>query len=289
MAKVDNKDRAICLVEGDSGSGKSFFMACLKNAVIYDTDLGGGLSDYEDRIKENGSERVEVSSFAEILADIRQRLRSGTLRETIVIDHVTGLHQEALLRYNPSQDSDYGRSNNKATYDWRQIREFARTFDSNLFCVAHMKTEYDKDKNVGKIADGAKNIEADMHIVLKLESLKDDKGRKRHPATAHVIKWRRDPDFDERGPVPESFKFTLEEFEKIHARNYKRERAQVVLAKPESIESLNKIMALLDKEKASDLLGKWLKAATVESLEYMTEAQIQKCTEMVKNLIQGVK
>lgn len=288
MSKTDNKDRIIALVEGDSGCGKSFFMACLKNAVIYDVDLGGGLAEYEERIKKNGSERVELSSFGDILTDIRQRLREGKLKETIVIDHVTGLHQEALLRHNPNQDSDYGRSGNKATYEWRAIREFARTFDCNLLIVAHMKAEYEKDKQIGKIADGAKNIEGDMHIVLRLESLKDDKGRKRYPATAHVIKWRRDP-ADPRGLPPEAFKFTLEEFEKIHGADYKREREKVVLAKKETLESLNQTLSLMDKEKASELSGKWLKAAGVESLEFMSEDQATKCVEMVKKLLQGGK
>jgi hypothetical protein len=152
-----------------------------------------------------------------------------------------------------------------------------------------MKAEFEKDKNVGRIADGAKNLEGDFHIVLKLQSLKDDVGRKRYPAIAHVIKWRRDPEFDTRGPVPESFKFVLEEFEKIHGADYKREREKVVLAKAESIEALNKVLSLLDKEKASELSVKWIKAAGVESFEFMTESQIEKCQEMVKKLIQGVK
>lgn len=285
---TDGRDRIIALVEGDSGCGKSFFMACLKNAVIYDIDVAGGLTAYEERIKKNGSERIEVSSFTEVLSDIKDRLKTNRLKETIVLDHITGLHQEALLRYNPSQDSDYGRSNNKATYDWRSVREFARTFDTNLFIVAHMKAEYEKDKQVGKIADGAKNIEGDMHIVLRLDSLKDDKGRKRYPATAHVIKWRRDPE-DARGLPPDSFKFTLEEFEKIHGANYRRERPPVVLAKTESIVALNNALALLNKEKSTELTSKWIKAAGVESFDFLTEQQVEKCHEMVKKLIQGVR
>lgn len=288
MSKADNKDRIIALVEGDSGCGKSFFMACLKNAVIYDVDLGGGLAEYDERIKKNGSERVELASFSEILADIRERLRTKRLKETIVIDHVTGLHQESLLRHNPNQDSDYGRSGNKATYEWRQIREFCRTFDTNLFTVAHLKAEYEKDKQVGKIADGAKNIEGDMHIVLRLESLKDDKGRKRYPSTAHVIKWRRDPE-DSRGLPPESFKFILAEFEKIHGADYQRERKAVELAKPESIAALNQILSLMDKAVSEELSGKILKAAGVDSFEFLTEEQVKKSIEIVEKKIKGVR
>lgn len=288
MTKQDKKDRIIALVEGDSGAGKSFFMACQKNAVIYDTDLGGGLAEYEERIKKNGSERIEVASYGEVLADIRRRVKEGKLKETIIIDHVTGLHQEALLRHNPAQDSDYGRSGNKATYEWRQIREFARSFDCNLFCVSHMKAEYVNDTAVGRIADGAKNIEGDMHIVLKLESLKDDKGRKRYPATAHVIKWRRDPD-DARGPAPDSFKFTVDEFEKVHGLNYHREREKIVLASKESIARLNEILALMDKDVAASMQKDWFKAAGVDSLEYMREDHVQKCIEFVQQKIKGAK
>lgn len=288
MTKVDNKDRIIALLEGDSGVGKSFFIANIKNAVIYDTDLGGGLAEYDERIKKNGSERVEISSFNELFTDMSKRIKDGKLKESICIDHVTGLHQESLLRNNPSQDADYGRSNNKATYEWRKIREFARTFDCNLFCVSHLKAEYEKDRQVGKMADGAKNIEGDMHIVIKLESTKDDKGRKKYPATAHIIKWRRDPD-DARGLPPESFKFTLAEFEKIHGANYLREREIIVLAKPESLDALNKITAMLDKEKAQEMQAKWLKAAGVDSLEYMRDDQVLKCIQLVENLIKGVK
>jgi hypothetical protein len=288
MSKADSKDRIIALIEGESGSGKSFFVACLRNAIIYDVDLGGGLVEYEERIKKNGSERVEVASFSDILTDIRERLRTNRLKETVVIDHITGLHQEALLRYNPSQDADYGRSNNKATYDWRSVREFARTFDTNLVCVAHMKAEYEKDKQIGKIADGAKNIEGDMHIVLRLENLKDDKGRKRYPSTAHVIKWRRDPD-DVRGLPPASFTFTLAEFEKIHGANYKRERAKVELAKTETIAALNQIMSLLDKVVAEEMLAKILKTGGVDSLDFLSDDQVKKSIEFVEKKIKGVK
>lgn len=288
MALADKKDRIIALIEGDSGTGKSFFLANQKNAVIYDTDLGGGLAEYDERIAKNGSERVEVSSFGEILTDLKRRVRDGKLKETVGIDHVTGLHQESLLRHNPGQDSDYGRSNNKATYEWRQIREFARTFDCNLFCIAHLKAEYEKDRQVGKIADGAKNIEGDMHIVLKLESPKDDKGRKKYPATAHVIKWRRDPD-DARGLPPESFKFTLAEFEKIHGANHLRQREAVVLVKPETLETLNKMLAMLDKEIAAGYVKDWLKAGGVDGLDYLREDQALKCIAFVENKIKGVK
>ncbi len=288
MTRIDKKDRIIALIEGDSGSGKSYFFACLKNAVVYDTDLGGGLKDYETTLEENGSERVEVSSYTEILADIKQRLRTGKLKESICIDHVTGLHQDAIMRYNPNQDSDYGRSGNKATYEWRQVRELARTFDCNLFCAAHLKAEYANDKVVGKIADGAKNIEGDMHIVLRLDNLKDNMGRKRYPGTAYVVKWRRDPK-DPRGLPPDNFKFTVEEFGRIHGADYLRQRDKVVTVSEETLATLQGKLTRIDPKLAEGYVKEWLKKEGVDSLDLIQEVNALKCIEFIDKKIQEVK
>ena len=287
-AKSDKADRIIALIEGDSGTGKSFFVGSIKNALIFDTDLGGGLAYLDERIAKNGSERVELSSYKDILKNLRERAADSKLFETIVIDHVTGLHQEALMRHNPAQDADYGRAGNKATYEWRQLREFVRTFDCNLVVVSHMKGEWEKEKQVGKIADGAKNIEGDMHTVIRLEASKDGKGRKLYPSTALVIKWRRDPE-DKRGPVPDQFPFTLADFEQIHGADYHRERDKVELAKPESVKSLRDVLEFLGPEKKAELEAKWLSAAAVDTLEQMTASQVDACVAYVKNSIGGAK
>jgi hypothetical protein len=102
------------------------------------------------------------------------------------------------------------------------------------------------------------------------------------------VKWRRDPE-DPRGTVPESFKFTLEEFEKIHGLNYLRQREKVVLAKPESIAQLAEIMALFDKDVAASMQKEWFKAAGVDSLEFFREDQIIKCIDYVQKKLKGVK
>jgi hypothetical protein len=284
--KADKADRIIALVEGDSGAGKSFFVGSIKNALIYDTDLGGGLAYLEERISKNGSERVELSSYRDILADLRRRAQAGTLPQSVVIDHVTQLHQEAVMRHNPTQEADFGRGGNKATYEWRQLREFIRTFDCNLFCVSHLKGKWEKGAEISKEADGAKNIEGDMHIVLKIDAHKDGQGRKKYPSQAIVLKWRRDPE-DKRGPVPDSFLFTLAEFEKLHGLEYQRKRDSVELAKPKSIEDLTRVLEFLGPERSAELRSKWFSAAAVEKFEEMTEDQIQNCIKFVQNQMGG--
>lgn len=233
-------ERAIALIAGPSGSGKTFFVANLPDAVIYDTDIGGGGAYADARIKRNGSERVEVSTFGEILDDLKARQKSGRMPKSIVIDHVTGLHQAAVIAANPDGAADYGRSGAQATAAWRQVREFARRLDANIFATAHLKSEWEKDKQVGRVADGAKNIEADMGIVLHL----DRPVGADYPALARVIKWRRDPD-DQRGRVPAAFEFTLEKFGQIAGVGFARASRPEPLAAPEQVAELRRLVGLV--------------------------------------------
>jgi hypothetical protein len=281
-SKADNPDRVIALITGDSGTGKSYFVGSMKNALIYDTDLGGGLAYMDERISANGSERVELYRYPDILADLRSRAASGSLPPNVVIDHVTVLQQEAVGRHNPTHEADFGRSGAKANGEWRQIREFIRTFDCNLWVVSHQKVEFEKDKAVGKIADGAKNIEGDMHIVLRLTKQREGKS---FPAMADVLKWRRLPE-DPRGPVPDKFPFTLEGFEKINGTAYTKERAKIELAKPESVATILKALEFLGKEKGGELTQTWFSGAGVEKFEQMTEGQVQGCIQFIKEAIE---
>lgn len=233
-------ERAIALIAGGSGAGKTFFVANLPHAVIYDTDIGGGAAYADARIKRNGSERVEVSSFGEILDDLKARQLAGRMPKSIVIDHVTGLHQAAVITSNPDGAADFGRSGAQATAAWRQVREFARKLDANIFATAHLKGEWDKDKQTGKVADGAKNIEADMGIVLHLERPNGAD----YPAIARVIKWRRDPE-DPRGRVPACFPLTLEKFGEIAGVGFSRVSKPEPLATAEQVAELRRLVGVV--------------------------------------------
>lgn len=264
-------ERVIAQIAGESGAGKSLWVANLKNALIYDTDIGGGQAPYKKRILDNGSEVVTTAtSFPEILKDLRERARDGRLdkTKTVAIDHVTGLQQEGVLRHNPSLSADYGRSGDATTREWRQIREFIRHLDFNLIVTAHLKGRWANDKQVGMITDGPKNIEADVGIVLYLQ-----RGAS-YPGMALVQKWRRDPD-DPRGAVPANFIFTMENFEKIAGAGMGKPRAPVALASAEQIKTINDLLAVVKLPDGET--DKWLTKAGVESFEDMPADKLDKC------------
>lgn len=269
--------RVIALISGDSGCGKSFFVANLKKAIIYDTDIGGGLAYADKRIEANGSLRIEMSSYKELLEDLRARAKDGRLRPfvTVVIDHVTGLQQEGSTRHNPNLTADFGRSNDAATREWRKIREFMRIMDFNLVVTAHLKSKYENDKMVGQISDGPKNLEADFGIVVYLMR----KGMS-YPSAAKVQKWRRDPS-DPRGEVPWTFDFTVDQFEAIAGSAMGRERVAVAPATEAQIKELKELLSVVKLEEGR--FEKWLEKAGAESVEELTADRANEALKLLKD------
>lgn len=269
-------ERVIALIEGESGIGKSFFVANLHNALIYDTDLGGGLAYADARIKRNGSERVQANSYVEVLDDLKRRQRKLSKINTVVIDHLSTLHQESCIRNNPKDERDFGRSSDIATREWRRLREFCRTEDFNLIATAHIKSKWEGEKVSGTTADAGKNVEGDVSIVLEIRRASQ------YPSIAWVKKWRRDPE-DERGPIPANFPFSLENFERLAGAGLSMPREPVKLCSPEQFQELSQILEVAKLPEGTQ--EKWLKKAGAESFLEMTAPDVQKCIEYVKELI----
>lgn len=274
-------ERVIALIAGESGTGKSFLIAHLKNALIFDTDLGGGLA-YADRlIQANNSERIEVGSYLEVLEEIKKR-RSGALKNitTLAIDHLTTLQQEAVNRHNPNAIDDFGRSYDKATREWRKIRELVRFGDFNLFCTAHMKAKYEKKEVVGITTDASKNIEADFSMVLYL------KPGRTMPSTAVIHKWRRMPD-DPRGAIIKGteFPFTMEDIVALHGYSLEGQRHEIAMATAEQIAEMDRLIRVVKLPEGTT--QKWLSKAKADSWADFTQDDIEKCLNYLKSLMNG--
>jgi hypothetical protein len=266
-------ERVIALIAGESGSGKSYFIGQLRNALIFDTDIGGGLAYLDARIARNGSERIEVSSYPDVMEEISKRRNQLRGITTLAIDHLTTLQQEAVSRYNPKMlENTFGKEHDKASKEWRKVRELARMGDFHLFCTAHLKGKYENKELVGLTCDAAKNVEADMQQVLYLT-----KGK--YPATARVQKWRRDPE-DARGAVPASFPFTLEDFVRIHGFPLEGTREEVPMA---GAEQITEIKQLLEVVKVDDeTVQKWFTKAKADDWDGFTRSALAACIGWVR-------
>lgn len=263
------RERLILLLAGPSGAGKSFFIGSLSNALIFDTDIGGGLAYLDARIRRNGSERIEVGSYLDVIQELQKRRGKLQAIRTLAIDHLTTLQQEAVIRHNPSfAEGTFGKEHDKANKEWRKVRDYARFGDFNLVCTAHMKNKYQGKEIVGQLPDASKNVEADFSIVLELQRCSS------YPSMARVLKWRRDPE-DSRGLIPASFPFTLEDVIRLQGDFDSDPRREVPMATPQQI---GEVMRLVEVVKLPEgELERWFTKAKAESWEDFTEEALGKC------------
>lgn len=275
----ETSDREFTLIEGDSGAGKSFFVSTIPNAFIFDTDLGGGLRYADPWIAKIGSRRLEAATWSEVHDTIREEILAGTLPLNVAIDHVTILHQNSVLDYNPTGEADFGRAAARATADWRKVRELVRRADCNLYAVSHTTPKYDQGEQVGTKADGAKNIEADFSVVLRL--VHEEGGV--HPSKAKVIKWRRHPE-DPRGAPPKLFTFTIEEYAGIVGAGFGRERKPVDIATAEQVAEIERLLSVVRTPEG--WTEKALKKAGAETWAEITKEQAEKMTAHLKGIFE---
>lgn len=284
--KTETAERIIALIAGASGTGKSFWISCLPNALIIDTDIGGGLRYADAMIERNGSARVgpqskwfdeSIGEYTELMEFLRKHNHDLDKYSTLAIDSITVLQDNAVARHNPKFDRDYGRGSDIATREWKRIREICRSKDFNLICTAHLKGKWEKDEQVGMQASGPKELAGDMDVVLFLNRSGE------YPSNAQVIKWRRLPD-DDRGRVPPVFPFTLDQFCKIDGTDALRRGRQPL--EPASPEQVSKLNALLEVAKVEQkIIDKWLKAAAVETFEEMPAKYIEGCISFVQKML----
>jgi len=274
------KERVILLIAGESGSGKSFFVANLQNALIFDTDIGGGLAYADARIKANNSERIEVGSYIDVIDVLSQRQNQLKNFNKLSIDHLSTLHQESVLRHNPRMVKDFGSAGDKAAKEWRKVRELVRWGDFHLICTSHLKGKWEEEKVVGEQADAAKKIEGDFHIVLHAHN----DGTFRYPMKCKVHKWRRDPD-DPRGKVPSTFPLSIEAFAKIHGYSLNDERHAVPMATTPQVIEIQRLISVVKMQ--DGMVAKWMAKAKAESWEDFTQTDLQKCIDYLTGLMKS--
>lgn len=285
---TDPEERVIALICGGSGQGKTFFIANLENAVVFDGDVGGGAEYAEPLLAAKGSKRYAVSTYGEVLTHLQNMVRKGEVPRHIVIDPITPLHQNAIIMFNPDGKRDFGHSGNLANREWQKIRKQINLMDCNFWVTSHYKSEWEDNEAIGKISDSAKNIEADMRVVIHLKrapNLPWPGPNSPHGAvsTANVLKWRRLPT-DPRGPVPASFPFTIENFMKVAGRGMSRETKQMVLPTAANLAEVEKLVEVL-KVKDDGSLDKWFRNVGVERFEDAPQESILKLIEHLRSQI----
>lgn len=151
-----NRFRA--LIYGNTGVGKTHFVASMPNVYYIDTE---GMSKYKkfvDMLKENKSFLIQLFDLQEIINEVKELISVKHDYKTLVIDsisipcaHLANLEVDRLVKKTPSSEgTEFGANLAKVKRLIFQLGILLSRLDMNVIVTAHEKTKYEKSIEIGK-------------------------------------------------------------------------------------------------------------------------------------------
>jgi len=278
-----NRFRA--LIYGDKGTGKTHFACSIPSVYYIDTE---GVLKYErfvKMLKANKSEAIDLPELSEIIKEVKALLTVKHNYKTLVIDSLTfpyallaNMEADRLIQAatKPIEGTEFGANLAKAKRLTFHLGILLTRLDMNVIVIAHEKTKYEKNEEVGKIADINEKIGYALGTVLHMRM--QGKSRK-----AFVEKTRySEISMQELLDFDDGYETIKKRFgEEIFLRDSDIE----TLATPEQVAELKRLIGIL---KVSDeITQKWLIASKATTFDEMNTKNIQACIDKLNSQFKG--
>lgn len=284
------KKRMKALFFGPAGVGKTTASLQFPRPYLIDTERGAENDSYVALMKQSGANYFFSTDCDEVIKEVTSLLTEKHDFQTLVIDPLTVIYHDMIdksvkrIARAASTDEDdekvtaFGR--HKATPD-RKIKHLTNLLlrlDMNVIITSHAKPNWEKvGKDViqnGMTFDCYGKLEYLFDLVFELQ----ERGKERWG----VIRKTRIEAF----PKGESFKFSYDEIASRYGRDLlERTAAPQVLASPEQVEELNRLITLL--KIPNDTTDKWLDKAQAETFAEMPSEVIEKCIDHLRATVKG--
>lgn len=277
--------RLKALLYADKGAGKTHFCCSLPDTYYIDTE---GLEHYPqlvDMLKKNGGELVYMTELNDIIKEVQELLATKHRFKTLIIDSISfpyawlaQMEVDRLVKQSkaPIEGTEYGANLAKAKRLTFQLGILLSRLDMNVVVVAHEKSKFVDNKDVGKTFDITDKLAYSLGAVLNLKLMGDnrklfiEKSRYAELKTGNYI------DFNDGYGVMKSL-FG----ESIFVRDMKPEQ----LATPNQIKELNRLIELLNIPE--ETVNKLITTASATCKEEMSEAFTQKAIDKLLLNLQG--
>lgn len=272
------------LLYADKGAGKTHFCCSIPETYYIDTE---GLEHYPHLVKmlrDNGGELLYVTDIGEIIKEVQSLLSTKHSFKTLVIDSISfpyawlcQTEADRLAKKSPhTEGTEFGANLAKAKRLTFQLGILLSRLDMNVFVVAHEKTRYVDNKEVGKTFDVNEKLAYslgsvwNMRLIGQSRKLFVEKSRYSELKTNDII------EFDDGYQKIKSL-FG----ENIFLREVKTEK----LITPEQIKELTRLFNLL---KVSDeSINKMLANAQAVSIEEISESYAQRAIDKLLLNLKG--
>ncbi len=195
--------------------------------------------------------------------------------KTLVIDSISKLFNVSIAdeAERLGEKDAWGASKKPAVAYIRRLVNWLSRLDMNVILIAHEKPEWGVNAKgdrveIGSTFDCWDKLEYELHLCLNII--------KAGPARNAKIRKSRLLGF----PDGEIFKWSYKDFaEKFGKDTIEKEGKTVVLATPEQISEIKKLISVI--KLPDDQLDKWLKAANAETLEEVEQCKAQKIIDHI--------
>ncbi len=260
---------------GEAGVGKTTAAIQFPKPYLIDTERGSENDQYVKRLQEAGGVVFSTVDFDELITEIKALLTEEHEFKTLVIDPLTTLYNDLLDKAEAKVGNEFGRHYSEANKKMRHLIKLLMRLDMNVIITAHAKNEYgDGMKVLGKTFDCYKKLDYLFDLVFEVQ--------KRGKERIGVVKKSRIEGFSDS----EQFPFNYDTIADKYGRHIlEREAKQEVLATPEQVAELNRLIKLL--KISEEDTQKWLDKANAEAFDEMQTEQIQKCINFLQSKITG--
>jgi predicted ATP-dependent serine protease len=253
---------------GPAGVGKS--TAAIQFPKSYIIDCERGTENYDKLITASGSVVYQTTDMNDVVAEVKALLAEKHEYKTLVIDPISTVYQDLLLKAEAKVGTDHGRHYGEADKQMRRLANLITALDMNVVVTAHAKTVYgDNLAKLGFTFDGWKQLDYWFDLVIELGK----KGKKRF---GKVVKTR-----IASFPDEDVFEWSYDAFKRRYdPAVLEREAQTVALATGAQIAEMKHLLEVV--RLPEDQVEKWWTKARVDCWEDMTAEVMDKCLAYVK-------